>query len=56
MTDEKAFISAIKEIVKGDGELSYLVNNAGITNDKLAIRMKVDDFMGVIDANLKSLS
>ncbi len=54
VTDEKAFISAIKEIVKGDGELSYLVNNAGITNDKLAIRMKVDDFMGVIDANLKS--
>ncbi len=41
VTDEKAFISAIKEIVKGDGELSYLVNNAGITNDKLAIRMKV---------------
>ncbi len=54
VTDEKAFISAIKEIVKSDGELSYLVNNAGITNDKLAIRMKVDDFMGVIDANLKS--
>ncbi len=54
VTDEKAFISAIKEMVKGDGELSYLVNNAGITNDKLAIRMKVDDFMGVIDANLKS--
>jgi len=54
VTDEKAFISAIKEIVKSDGELSYLVNNAGITNDKLALRMKVEDFMSLIDANLKS--
>jgi 3-oxoacyl-[acyl-carrier protein] reductase len=31
-----------------------LVNNAGITKDKLAMRMKVDEFMSVIDANLKS--
>ena len=37
-----------------DGELSYLVNNAGITNDKLALRMKLDDFMSVINANLTS--
>jgi len=54
VTDEKAFIGAIKEIVSADGELSYLVNNAGITKDKLAMRMKVDEFMAVIDANLKS--
>jgi len=31
-----------------------LVNNAGITNDKLAIRMKKDDFTSVLDANLTS--
>jgi len=54
VTDERAFISAIKDIVKSDGELSYLVNNAGITRDKLALRMKTDDFMSVIEANLKS--
>ncbi len=54
VTDEKAFGGAIKEIVSTDGELSYLVNNAGITRDKLAIRMKEDDFMAVIEANLKS--
>jgi len=54
VTDEKAFSSAIKEIVQEDGELAYLVNNAGITRDKLALRMKVEDFMSVIDANLKS--
>jgi 3-oxoacyl-[acyl-carrier protein] reductase len=54
VSDEKAFIDAIKTIVATDGEISYLVNNAGITKDKLAIRMKTDDFMSVIDANLKS--
>jgi len=54
VSDEKAFISAIKQIVATDGEIAYLVNNAGITKDKLAIRMKADDFMSVIDANLKS--
>jgi len=54
VSDEKAFIDAIKNIVSTDGELSYLVNNAGITKDKLAMRMKSDEFMAVIEANLKS--
>jgi 3-oxoacyl-[acyl-carrier protein] reductase len=52
--DESAFIDAIKTIIDSDGELSYLVNNAGITNDKLALRMKTQDFMNVINANLTS--
>lgn len=54
VTNEAEFIEAINLIVQSDGELSYLVNNAGITNDKLALRMSVDDFNSVIDANLKS--
>ncbi|MCD6260075.1 MAG: 3-oxoacyl-ACP reductase FabG [Helicobacteraceae bacterium] len=54
VSDEAAFIDAIKTIVDCDGELSYLVNNAGITNDKLALRMKTEDFMSVINANLTS--
>lgn len=54
VTDEEAFIDGIKAIIDSDGELSYLVNNAGITNDKLAMRMKTEEFMDVIDANLKS--
>jgi len=54
VSDEKAFVEAIKTIIDADGELSYLVNNAGITNDKLAIRMSVEDFKKVIDANLTS--
>ena len=54
VSDEAAFIDAVKTIIESDGELSYLVNNAGITNDKLALRMKVEDFISVINANLTS--
>lgn len=53
-TNEEAYKNAIELIKDSDGELSYLVNNAGITNDKLALRMSNEDFMGVIEANLKS--
>jgi 3-oxoacyl-[acyl-carrier protein] reductase len=55
VSDEAAFIEGIKTIVETDGELAYLVNNAGITNDKLALRMKNEDFMSVINANLTSV-
>ncbi|HEC1727020.1 TPA: 3-oxoacyl-ACP reductase FabG [Campylobacter lari] len=51
---EEEFTSAIATIVESDGELNYLVNNAGITNDKLALRMSMDDFSSVINANLNS--
>jgi len=54
VSDEHAFVEAIKTIIDSDGELSYLINNAGITNDKLAMRMSLDDFKKVIDANLTS--
>ncbi len=54
VVDEEAFIEGIKTIILSDGELSYLVNNAGITNDKLAIRMKKEDFTNVLDVNLTS--
>ena len=51
---EEEFVAGIKTIIDSDGELSYLVNNAGITNDKLALRMKLEDFESVIKANLNS--
>ena len=54
VSSEEAFVAAVKQVVSADGELSYLVNNAGITNDKLAMRMKEAEFMSVIEANLKS--
>ena len=54
VTNEEEFNAAIKTIADADGELSYLVNNAGITKDKLALRMSIDDFNDVISANLTS--
>ena len=54
VSDESAFVDAIKQIISTDRELSYLVNNAGITKDGLAMRMKSEQFMAVIEANLKS--
>ncbi len=53
-TNEQDFTEAIKAIIEADGELSYLVNNAGITKDKLAMRMKKSEFDEVINANLSS--
>ncbi|ENJ6155129.1 3-oxoacyl-ACP reductase FabG [Campylobacter jejuni] len=51
---EDEFENGVKTIVESDGELGYLVNNAGVTNDKLALRMKLEDFSSVVDANLSS--
>lgn len=51
---EEDFLAGLKLILEADTELSYLVNNAGITNDKLALRMKMQDFSSVIEANLNS--
>ena len=54
VTDEEGFVAGIKAIIESDGELSYIVNNAGITKDKLAMRMSLADFNDVINANLTS--
>jgi len=51
---EEDWANIIKTIVDSDGKMDYLVNNAGITKDKLALRMSVDDFDDVINANLRS--
>ena len=37
------------------GKISVLVNNAGITRDTLAMRMKDDDWSSVIDTNLSAV-
>ncbi|MGY8524016.1 3-oxoacyl-ACP reductase FabG [Paracidovorax citrulli] len=47
--------SLIDEIVKTHGGLNILVNNAGITQDQLAMRMKDDDWTAVIDTNLTAV-
>ncbi|KRK88382.1 3-oxoacyl-[acyl-carrier-protein] reductase [Lentilactobacillus sunkii] len=42
----------INEVVEKHGQIDVLVNNAGITKDKLLSRMKLDDFKAVLDTNL----
>ncbi len=42
----------VKEIYVKFEQLDVLVNNAGITDDKLMIAMKEEDFRGVIDDKL----
>ena len=55
VTDAAALDAAIDGIVKTHGGLHVLVNNAGITRDTLAMRLKDDDWDAVIDTNLKSV-
>ena len=45
--------NVVEQAVKTFGKLDILVNNAGITKDGLAIKMKEEDFMDVINVNLK---
>jgi len=46
---------AIDKIQNEYGNIDVLVNNAGITRDKLFIRMKESDFDEVINTNLKGV-
>ncbi len=55
VNDAAAAESAIDAIVKADGGLQVLVNNAGITRDTLSMRMKDEDWDAVLDTNLKAV-
>ena len=55
VNDGAAVDALIDEIVKTQGGLHVLVNNAGITRDMLAMRLKDDDWDAVIDTNLKAV-
>ena len=55
VNDALAAQSLIDEIVKAHGGLQILVNNAGITRDNLAMRMKDEEWDAVIDTNLKAV-
>ncbi len=47
--------SLMDEIVTAHGGLQVLVNNAGITRDMLAMRLKDEDWDAVLDTNLKAV-
>jgi 3-oxoacyl-[acyl-carrier protein] reductase len=55
VTDDAATDALIDEIVKTYGGLHVLVNNAGITRDMLAMRLKDDDWDAVVTTNLRSV-
>lgn len=55
VNDGAAVDALIDSIVKEFGGLHVLVNNAGITRDTLAMRMKDDDWDAVLDTNLKAV-
>ena len=55
VNDAAAGEALIDQIVKSQGGLHVLVNNAGITRDTLAMRMKDDDWDAVLDTNLKAV-
>ncbi|CAB3963108.1 MULTISPECIES: 3-oxoacyl-ACP reductase FabG [Burkholderia] len=55
VNDAAAAEALIDATVKEFGALNVLVNNAGITQDQLAMRMKDEDWDAVIDTNLKSV-
>jgi 3-oxoacyl-[acyl-carrier protein] reductase len=53
--DDSACDGLIEEIQKQYGDIAILVNNAGITRDNLALRMKDAEFDEVIDTNLRAV-
>src|SRR5690625_220701 len=54
VADAAACTEVVKEVTKSFGSLEVLVNNAGITRDTLALRMKEADWDAVLDTNLSS--
>jgi 3-oxoacyl-[acyl-carrier protein] reductase len=53
LSDGASVRAAVATTIERHGALHILVNNAGITRDKLLIQMKEDDWDAVIDTNLK---
>ena len=55
VTDPASTDAALAAIQKEFGDITILVNNAGITRDTLLLRMKDDDWDAVLDTNLKAV-
>ncbi len=54
-TDTAAAEKLVKDVKSEFGSLDYLVNNAGITRDKLILMMSESDWDAVLDTNLKGV-
>ena len=55
VNDTAGVDALVDAIVKAEGGLQVLVNNAGITRDTLAMRMKDGDWDAVLDTNLSAV-
>lgn len=55
VTDFDAAESMVKAVKSEFGSVDYLVNNAGITRDKLIMMMTAEDWDAVLDTNLKGV-
>lgn len=55
VTDAAACDALVAELAKEDGAPHILVNNAGITRDTLAMRMKDEDWDAVLQTNLSAV-
>ncbi len=55
VNDGTAIEALVETIAREHGGLQVLVNNAGITRDMLAMRLKDDDWDAVLDTNLKAV-
>ena len=55
VTDAVSAQALVDRVVARHGGLQVLVNNAGITRDMLAMRLKDDDWDAVLDTNLKAV-
>ena len=55
VTDVDAVDSVVKKIIDETGGIHILVNNAGITQDNLFMRMKPEQWLQVIDVNLNGV-
>jgi len=53
LSDTSSVKAAVATTVERHGAIHILVNNAGITRDKLLIQMKEEDWDAVLDTNLK---
>ena len=55
VADGAACNAAVEQIAKEYGGISILINNAGITQDQLAMRMKDEEWDSVINVNLSAV-
>lgn len=55
VNDTASCAAIVEQVQKSWGSLSILVNNAGITQDQLALRMSDDDWDKVISTNLSAV-